>query len=202
MDLFEAIKTQRAMRRLKPDPIPDDYLRKILEAAIHAPSGGNRQRWAFIMVRDREQLASLGTLYSKGFERLVESGYFGSGDPTASKIGASAKHLANHFHEVPVIIAACMHTKGRDDLFSAGASIYPAVQNILLAARALNIGSTLTTIHRFYNDDVRAVLGVPAEYEVASLIPLGYPMGNFGSGERRSLDEVVHFNRWDEPPTW
>jgi len=203
LDLFDAIHTQRAMRRLKTDPIPDDLLHKILEAAVRAPSGGNRQQWAFVVVREREIIAQLGELYRRSFERLVESGYFSRGDvPDADgKIARSAQHLAEHMKEVPVIIIACLHVEGRSDMFSAGASIYPAVQNILLAARALGIDGTLTTIHRYHNEEVKKLLGIPDAYDTAALIPLGYPLGRFGAGPRRPLEEVVHFERWNQPPT-
>jgi nitroreductase len=205
LDLFEAIHTQRAMRRLKTDPIPDDALRQILEAAIRAPSGGNRQRWAFLVVRKPETVAKLGDLYRKGFQRLVESDYFSQShlaDDVKLRIGRSAQHLAEHFDAVPVVIVACLYVKGRLDRFTAGASIYPAVQNIMLAARALGIGSTLTTIHRFHKDEVHALLGIPDDYDSAALIPLGYPLGKFGSGTRRPLEEVVFFEEWGQPPDW
>lgn len=208
MDLFEAIYTTRAMRRLKPDPIPDDVLRTILNAAIRAPSGGNSQGWTFLVVRDPEQRRRLADIY-----RPLLGGLFGpdgpygrlldSSDPRVAeqtrKMANSALYLAEHMQDAPVIVVPCIRTGGRPTEVSTGSSIYPAVQNLMLAARAVGVGSTLTTIHRQREAEVKAALGIPAEYETAALIPLGYPRGRWGVAERRPLDEVVFGDRWGEP---
>lgn len=205
MDFFEAISTQRAIRRLTPDPIPDEVLRRILEAAICAPSGGNRQSWSFVVIRDADLRAKIGEHYREAyFKELFNLPYYRdalavSPDSPLAKVVASSRHLAEHLAEAPVLILACLDTRGMSPGITQGASIYPAVQNILLAARALGIGSTLTTIHRFRDRQIKELLGIPPEVETAALIPLGYPLGKFGRAPRRPLDEVVYFDRWGGP---
>ena len=206
MDFFDVVGTQRAMRRLKPDPIPADAIRRILDAAICAPSGGNRQGWSFIIVRDAAIRARLGALYRESFAELVskvpayQQAASAPPDSAERKMIASAQHLADHMAEVPVVIAACIAADGARPGLTSGASIYPAVQNILLAARALGIGSTLTTVHhRFRHAEVKAALGVPDDVEVAALIPLGYPLGSFGRPPRRAVTDVAHGDRWGAP---
>lgn len=207
MDLFEAIHTQRAIRRLKPDPIPDSMIRQLLEAAICAPSGGNRQGWVFIVIRDPELKARLGELYREGVQELLKVPYYrdaaaASSDSPAGKLMASARHLAEHLQEAPVLILACLNIEGLAPGITMGSSIYPAVQNILLAARGLGIGSTLTTIHRFRDSRVKELLGIPPGVETAALIPLGYPLGKFGRPPRKPVREVAYVDRWGQPPAW
>jgi nitroreductase len=204
MDFFEAVSTQRAIRRLRPDPIPDDVIRRILDAAICAPSGGNRQTWRFIVIRDPATRARLGELYRNAFGELLELPYYrdaaaASADSSAGRLIASARHLAEHLSEAPVLILACIATDGTRSTLATGASIYPAVQNLLLAARALGIGSCLTTIHRFRDQPVKALLGIPADVETAALIPLGYPRGKFGPPPRQPVTEVAFAEAWGRP---
>jgi len=206
MDFFDVVHTQRAIRRLKTDPIPPDVIRQMLEAAICAPSGGNRQGWRFIVVQDTAVKARIAALYRDSFAQLVstvptyqQATKAPAGSPDRKMI-ESAQHLADHMAEAPVLILACMTTDGVRPGVTSGASIYPAVQNIMLAARALGIGSTLTTVHhRFRHAEVRAALGVPDDVEVVALIPLGYPLGKFGRPPRRPLAEVAYADRWGAP---
>lgn len=207
MDLFEAIHTQRAIRRLKPDPIPDEAIRQLLEAAICAPSGGNRQGWFFIVIRDPKVKARLGELYREGVQELLKIPYYKNAadappDSPAGRMLASALHLAQHLQDAPVLILACLNTEGAAPGITMGSSIYPAVQNILLAARGLRIGSTLTTIHRFRDREVKELLGIPTGVETAALIPLGYPLGKFGRPPRTPAREVTYFDRWGQSPQW
>lgn len=206
MDFFDVVHTQRAIRRLEPDPIPPDVIRQVLEAAICAPSGGNRQGWTFIVVRDAAVRSRIAALYRESFAQLVASvptyrqATKAPADSPDRKMIESAQHLADHMAEVPVLILACIATDGARPGLTSGASIYPAAQNIMLAARALGIGSTLTTVHhRFRHAEVKAALGVPDDVEVAALIPLGYPRGKFGRPPRRPLSEVVYADRWGTP---
>ena len=208
MDVLEAIYTTRAMRRVKPDPIPDEVLRAILDAAIRAPSGGNQQPWSFLVVRDPALRKGLQELYKPLIEAL-----FASGGPYAAllevedaelreqnrRVRNSALYLGDHLHEAPVIVIACIRTGGQRTSVTTGSSIYPAVQNLMLAARAFGVGSTLTTVHRARQDEVRALLGIPPEVETAALIPLGYPRGRWGVAERRPLEEVAFADRWGQP---
>ena len=205
MDILEAIYTTRAMRRVKPDPIPDDVLRAILDAAIRAPSGGNQQPWSFLVVRDQALRKGLQEIYKP----LIDS-LFAPGGPYAGmlevedeeareqnrRVRNSALYLGDHLHEAPVIVIACIRAGGQRTSITTGSSIYPAVQNLMLAARAYGVGSALTTIHRGRQDEVRELLGIPAEVETAALIPLGYPRGRWGVAKRRPLEEVVFADRW------
>jgi len=202
MDFFDVVTTQRAIRRLKTDPIPDAALRQIMDAAICAPSGGNRQGWSFLVVRDPARRARLGELYREAWGELMKVPYYAGAakeppDSPAGKMLASARHLGEHLGEAPVLILPCIALdSGVQPTLTTGASIYPAVQNIMLAARALGIGSCITTIHRFRDAQVKELLGIPADVETAALIPLGYPLGKFGRPPRRQLREVAFADRW------
>jgi len=202
MDFFEVVTTQRAIRRLKPDPIPDAALRQIMDAAICAPSGGNRQGWSFLVVRDPAKRARLGDLYREAWGELMKVPYYRDAasappDSPAGKMLASARHLGEHLGEAPALILACIALDpGVKPTLTTGASIYPAVQNIMLAARALGIGSCITTIHKFRDAQVKDLLGIPADVETAALIPLGYPRGKFGRPPRRPLREVAFADGW------
>jgi nitroreductase len=204
MDFFDVVTTQRAMRRLKPDPIPDAALRQILDAAICAPSGGNRQGWSFLVVRDAGRRARLGELYREAWGELMKVPYYAAAskeppDSPAGKMLASARHLSEHLGEAPALILACIAIDaGAQPTLITGSSIYPAVQNIMLAARALGIGSCLTTIHRYRDAQLKELLGIPPHVETAALIPLGYPRGRFGRAPRRPLGEVAFVDRWGQ----
>ncbi len=207
MDLFEAIYTLRSMRRLKPDPIPDEAIRTILDAAIRAPSGSNQQNWAFIVVRDRALKEAIAPHYRAGWQRLVESRYrpqleaanlSDEARRTQVRLTRSAAHLAEHLEEAPVWIFPCLRVGDRPPGLTSGSSIYPAVQNLMLAARQLGIGSTLTTLHKHGNDEVNRLLGLPEGWDTAALIPLGYPLGKWGRAERRPVEEVAFGERFGQ----
>src|SRR3990170_8725782 len=162
MDVFEVINTTRAMRRLKPDPIPDDLIWKVLDAAIRAPSGGNRQPWNFIVIRDPDTKKKIAEYYLDSWNKsygLIKQAALAS--PATAQTYASAEHLANHLAEVPVFIIATVNQSGVAPVSPDGASIYPAVQNLMLAARALGLGTTLTTLHPAHEDEVKQLLGIP-----------------------------------------
>ena len=202
MDFFETVTTQRAMRRLKPDPIPDAVLRQIMDATICAPSGGNRQGWSFLIIRDPAKRARLGELYREAWGELMKVPYYRGAsaappDSPEGKMLASARHLSEHLGEAPVLVLACIGTDGRATI-TTGASIYPAVQNLMLAARALGVGSCITTIHKYRDPQVKELLGIPADVETAALIPLGYPLGKFGRPPRRPVAEVAHADHWGQ----
>jgi nitroreductase len=205
MDFFDVATTQRATRRLTPEPIPEATLRQIMDAAICAPSGGNRQGWSFLIVRDPAKRARLGELYREAWDELMKVPYYRDAaaappDSPAGKMLASARHLSEHLGEAPVLIVACIGLDpGVKATLTTGASIYPAAQNLMLAARALGIGSCITTIHRFRDAQVKDLLGIPADVETAALIPLGYPRGKFGRPPRRPLREVAFADRWGQP---
>jgi nitroreductase len=204
MDFFDVVTTQRAMRRLEPRPIPEAVLRQIMDAAICAPSGGNRQGWSFVVVRDPAKRARLGELYREAWGELMKVPYYAGAakeppDSPAGRMLASARHLSEHLGEAPVLVLACIALDpGVKPSLTTGASIYPAVQNLMLAARAHGIGSCITTIHRFRDAQVKELLGIPADVETAALIPLGYPRGRFGRPPRRPLHEVAFADRWGD----
>ncbi len=199
MDVFEVIGTLRAMRRLKPDPVSDEDVWKILDAAIKAPSGGNRQPWNFLVVRDPEAKRKLGEYYLDAWSKA----YAGAGramqsDPRSARNFRSADHLAHHLAEAPVIIIATIRKGGFDVGPMAGSSIYPAVQNLMLAARALGLGTTLTSLHKLHEDDVKSLLGIPEQVETMALIPLGWPQGRFGAPMRLPVEKVVYWEKFGE----
>jgi nitroreductase len=199
MDIFEAINTQRAMRRLKPDPVPDELIWKLLDAAVRAPSGGNRQPWSFIVIRDAETKAKIAEYYLDSWNKsygLIKQAAMAS--PETAKTYASAEHLANHLADVPVLIIAAVNLSMVAPVSPPGASIYPAVQNLMLAARALGLGTTLTTFHRTYEAEVKQLLGIPDGVETFALIPLGWPRGKFGSGQRIPTERVVFWDKWGQ----
>jgi nitroreductase len=210
--LFEAIYSTRSMRRLKPDPIPREVMEKIIEAGVHAPSGSNFQNWAFVVVEATDDKRFIRDRYLKYYRELERLGSIPSMDAIPEdrrRMFATATHLAEHMDEVPVLLLACTGTdfptyadanNPRSVTATLHASIYPAVQNILLAARALGIGATLTTLHYFFEKELKERLGIPADKEVAGLIPMGYPLGRFGRTTRRSGQDVTHWGRWQAGP--
>ncbi len=218
--LFEAIYSARSLRRLKPDPVPEDLITKILDAAIRAPSAGNAQNWAFVVVRDPEQRRKLGIIYRRASD-IAAAVYAARGRPPhlteqqfARMLGAGG-HLWEHIGEAPVLLVPCQHRpvvpprealppdiadRYENELAYIdrirGASIYPAVQNILLACRALGLGTVITTNHIRCEDEVKAVLGIPDDVATFALMPIGWPLDAFGPLTRRPLVEVVHTDRW------
>jgi len=203
MDFLEVVSTQRAIRRFTPQPVSDDTIRQVLEAAIRAPSGGNRQPWGFIVVRDFNVKRELGRLYSECADELIAKTPFyakaledPAADPAAARMMRSSRYLVEHFTDVPAFIVVCMIGDGQPFSFTQGASIYPAVQNMCLTARNLGLGTTITTIHRFRHDEMRRLLEIPPHVEIAAIIPMGYPAGRFGSGPRKPLSEVAFMDKW------
>jgi nitroreductase len=202
-DIFEVIGTQRAMRRLKSDPVPEHYIKKILWAATRAPSGGNRQGWRWLVVTDPQKKQQVQQWYKEGWDRLVASGYGDRPDlppeerASNERVMRSAQYLADHLHEVPVLVFACaLMGPGQQPDITAGSSIYPAVQNLMLAARALGLGTALTTVHRIRQNEVRELFGIPETVETAALIPIGWPRGNFGAGFRKPVEDVTYWEHW------
>jgi nitroreductase len=201
-DLFEIIGTTRSMRRLKPDPVAPELIRKILEAGVCAPSGGNMQRWRFLVVQDPEIKRTVGAYYRRAWDEVVAPRYR-SGEPAPGtsrerflRMLAAAEYLAHHIDEAPVWIVPCL--QGAAPTRTAGSSIYPAVQNMLLAARALGLGATLTTLYLNHEAETEAALGLPPDWHSYALLPIGYPVGRFGPVRRVPLEEVVYADRWGE----
>ncbi|HUN40700.1 MAG TPA: nitroreductase family protein [Acetobacteraceae bacterium] len=203
-DLFEIMRTTRSMRRLKTDPVPDELIRKILEAGACAANGGNTQKWRFLVVRDPEIKKEVAVWYKKAFDEVVGPRYASSAPPPGSDAAkykrqhSAVEYLTEHYHEAPVWIVACMED-GANPGRGAGASIYPAVQNMILAIRALGLGTTLTTRHLLHEKEAEAALGLPPGVHSYAILPVGYPMGKFGPVGRGPLAEIVYQDKWGEP---
>ncbi len=191
MPIGEAIFTQRAIRRLKPDPIPESDLRHVLEAATRAPSGGNSQPWHFVVVRDAGLRAQFGPLYREAWwAKRRDAGILGPEDlPPEYK---PAMKLADRIGEAPVIVLLCATAKGSGSM----GSVIPAAQNLLLAARALGIGGTITTLHPQVEERVHAMFRIPETAQIVYCLPLGYPRGRFGPARRKPLPEVCSYDVW------
>jgi nitroreductase len=196
MDIYEAIYTTRAMRRLKPDPIPYDVQARILDAAIRAPHIG--EGWRFILVDDPQIKSQLAPLYRQGMERMVGAPLetfieMTKGDPKMARTLRSGVHLVEHFAEVPLFLIGFGRTR-------EGSGIYPALQNAMLAARAEGVGSTLTGfLQSYFAADVMEILGVPkdAGWYMHGVVPMGYPLGKWGVGPRKPVHEVAARNSWE-----
>jgi nitroreductase len=200
LPIGEAMFTQRAIRKFKPDPISDAQLELILDAASRAPNGGNFQPARFLVIRDPERIRAFGALYREawwakrrdgpGWTRIEEI-------PPSEKGFLAAAQLADEIAQAPVVVLAFAIARG--DL---GHSVLPAVQNLLLAARALGIGSTLTTLHEDVMPRVAEMFDVPEAAEFYCCVPLGYPRGRFGTTLRRPTSETTHWDSWGQPPPW
>lgn len=229
--LLDVMATMRAMRRLKPDPVPREVLTEVVRAATWAPSGSDAQHYGFVVVTDREVMAQLAALWRDCVEvygELMGTVVPDASDDRHARMADALVYQAEHFQETPALVAACYRKSGpgarqlldirgnvalaqrlgagRLRRLAAGgraatnlaeaSSIYPAVQNLLLAARAHGLGATLTIWHLFREADFRRVLRVPADHGIYALVPMGYPVGRFGPVRRRPVDEVVHWDRW------
>jgi nitroreductase len=209
--LYAAMSTLRAVRKLRPDPVPDAVLRRLVEAASWAPTGGNVQPWRVILVRDAAAKAELGRLYRDVWTRYAG----GSRQAIAAlpqerrdateRMLAAGDHLAEHFAETPAIAIFCFNPANmaitdagleRPSVVGGG-SVYPSVQNFLLAARAEGLGCVLTTLLCQREAEVKALLGIPAEWGTCAAIPLGYPLRKgHGPISRRPVDKLAFAERW------
>jgi nitroreductase/uncharacterized protein YndB with AHSA1/START domain len=214
-DLFEALHSQRAVRRFRRAPLADAVLRQILAAATRAPSARNAQPWAFVALRDAALRRAVGRVYRDAWQRA--QAFTARTDADADIRGRAdyapmmraVDHLAEHLHEAPVLVLCCLDTNRLGPMadghghivapLSAYASIFPAVQNLMLAARGLGVGSTLTTLLYGAEVALRDAVGIPDHVHVAALVPLGYPTRPFRATQRRPLDEVAFVDRWGTP---
>ena len=209
-DLYSFMSTTRSIRRISDAPVDDAVLERILQAAIWAPSGGNRQPWRIIAVRDRALKERLGVIYSEEWAKYIDFNMQKVADASEDIQAAVAKslstgtRLAQTLADVPVV-AMFVHDPSAlyvtDTGYNrhpvvGGASLYPAVQNLLLAARAEGLGGVLTTLISAREAEVREVLGFPADWGLYAMVPLGYPKGNHGPLTRAPLSEMVKFDRW------
>ena len=216
IDPIEAIMTTRAIRRFSALPVADADVETCLRAAQQAPSGGNVQPQQYVVVTDPALRARLGELYRSAYDRYERT--LPTPESIADEKAAAAwkrtsdasRHLADHLGEVPVIVVflqpiiawGAVDEQGPMDIGRLDASVYPAVQNFCLAARSLGLGTALTTVVRLHSAEVLEALGVPgkdngdARFEIAALVPVGYPVGNFGVAPRKPAAAVTHWDTW------
>jgi nitroreductase len=211
----ELLTTTRAVRRRLDltRPVARELVEECLEIALQAPTGGNRQRWSFVVVGDPARRAALADLYRRGFDHYRTDGIDGRGrrgstpNPEQERVLRSALHLRDHMHEVPVLLVPCIRPRTDDrpivEQASAFGSILPAVWSFMLAARARGLGTTMTTVHLFHEHEAAEILGIPFDTVMqVGLIPVAHAIGtDFKSGRRRGMDDVVHWDGWSSPET-
>jgi nitroreductase len=220
--LFEIMRTMRAMRRLQPDPVPDELLERLVEAATWAPSGSNEQGYEFVVVTDRALMARLAPLWGRSVDAYLDS--VGRVTPAGQNDGVrrAARYQREHFHETPALIVACYRSRRPDAATAArllrsfpptdaarllaraprinalaeASSVYPGVQNLLLAARALGLGAVVTIWHLMLEHEWKRELGIPRGVNTYAVVPVGWPLGRFGPVTRRPAAEAIHRDRW------
>ncbi|MCP5058124.1 MAG: nitroreductase family protein [bacterium] len=198
--LLEGIRTTRAIRRLRSDPVPREVIRKVCEAGTFAPSGGNRQPWRFVAVTDAERRRWVADRYRPRFHAyLAPALERAENDPAFPEAGRrlqrAAIHLADHLHEAPVHLFVAAYTRRGKPQFQA---VMPCIQNVLLACRAVGLGASLTTLHTGFGEECDRWLGLPENCPSCALIPIGWPVGKYGRPPRRSVDELLHWDHFEE----
>ena len=210
VDLLTGLATTRAIRRYRDEPIPEADLSTILWHATRAPSGSNRQPFRFLVLRDGPKAVAAKAMLGESFRSMwsakrANDGYdAGSGvveDSPKARMAATMQHFVDHFEATPVVVLACLR-RHRDPHPTEGASVYPACQNLLLAARALGYGGVMTGWHGFVEAELRALLAIPDEVAISATIPLGRPVGHHGPVRRRPIGELVFDDEWDGPADW
>lgn len=211
--LYEGLMTTRALRRFTDAPVSTEQVEACIRAAVQAPSGGNIQPWQMVVIDDREVMGRLAELYRRCYDRyeralLPTARSFRTDDDRRSfeRTAAAARHLSDHFHEVPVAVAFCVadidltlrDDDGPLDIGSVLGSVFPAVQNFMLAARSFGLGTSLTTVHRIEQQATRDILGIPEKLQIVAIIPMGHPVGSFGVARRKPAEAVTHWNRFGE----
>ena len=204
LTLMEGLHSTPARRYLSEEPITEDIIWAILDAAIRGPSGGNNQNWRWLVVRDQMVKNRIAGWYREGWNQLYgirrDSVLQGrdKDDCLGPRNYLSAEYLANHIHEAPVWVFAILSKIAKKNNPRLGASIYGAVQNLVLAARAYGLGATLTTLYAGYEKEVKELLRIPEDSMTMALIPLGYPnRGKWAQPKRRSVEDVTYWDYWD-----
>ncbi len=211
MDLEEALLTTRAMRRFTDEAVTDEQIEACLRAAVQAPSGGNIQPYQFLVVTETELKADIGALYLRAWQRYAPA--VAAVTPPAKDAAAGERHrrnlaasddLAHRIGSAPVLVLVLMpkismvvrDDSGEMDVGPTYASVYPAVQNFILACRSQGLGTVLTTVYRIYENELRELLGVPDRYEVVALLPVGHPTGRWGVAPRRPASSLTSWNHF------
>ena len=203
---FDLVGDVRAMRRLKPDPVPHDLLMKVLGAGVKAPSGMNSQPWSFLVLREAEDKQ----WFAERYKAAIESRFGGlsvadEDDSPMARQFRALRYQMNHMQEFPLLLIVCglrdwpfkVPEAERVGLAPPNyGAIYPCVQNILLACRAVGLGAALTTMHQVFEEELMERFQIPVEYGVVVTMPIGYPMGRFGPVSRRPAEEVTYHGRW------
>lgn len=197
--LLEGIRTTRAIRRLRTDPVPPELIRKVCEAGTFAPSGGNRQPWIFVAVTEPERRAFVAERYRRAFGDYIAPALEAAEAPDFPEARRrnlrAALHLAEHLAEVPVHLFVAGWTRRGTPQNQA---LFPAIQNVLLACRAVGLGASLTTVHRAYGEEIDSYLGLSPRTPSCALLPIGWPAGRYGRPPRLSVDECLHWERYAE----
>jgi nitroreductase len=207
MDVFQAMTEMRAMRRIKPDPVPREEIEDLIRYATHAPSGGNSQGWRFVVVTDPELRKQIGEIYRKAINVYVTK-INTKPEPHQTReewerMITAVRWQGQHMGEIPVHIFPCLKDapgsafQNPVSAKSIGANIFPAVQNLLLAARAKGLAATLTTLHLMFEHEINALLKLPERAATFALIPVGYPVGKFGPTRRLPVAELIGWDGWD-----
>jgi nitroreductase len=198
LPLLEGIRTTRAIRRLKPDPVPRTLIRKVCQAGTFAPSGGNRQPWFFIAVTEAERRAWIAERYARVFDAYIAPAVAAARDPDYPEAKRrnmrGAIHLAEHLHEVPVLLFVAGWTRRGQPQLQA---LFPAIQNVLLACRAVGLGASLTTVHLAFGRELDEWLGLPENCPTCAMLPIGWPRGGFWRPPRRPVDECLRWERFE-----
>lgn len=197
--LEEAIYNSRAMRRLKPDEVPEEMLRKLVDAARQAPSGSNTQGARYVVVRDPAVKKLLAEQNRKHAEPYIRPNLENPPNEKHKRLLEAVVWQMDHMHEIPALIVACFDYGEKVDgmgVYRGAGSVWPGVQNLLLTARALELGAAPTTLALRDQDAIREILNLPETFAALVLIPVGYPMGKFGPVSRMPLDDMMKFDSW------
>ena len=205
MPLVDAMMTQRAVRRVLPDPVDDAIVLKCIELALRAPTGSNGQNWEFVVVKDRRVKEKLGRRYRQGWSLYGGiARRVAAGDESMQKILRAVQWQVDHFSEIPVLVVACLRGGTRVPYLptpfvgesSYFGSIYPSAQNLLLAARAMGLGASLITMPLWSVTSARRILGLPLSVSPCCIVPLGWPRGRYGPTTRKPVEDVTHLDSY------
>ena len=210
-EFFNLVNNVRAMRRLKPDPVPEELIFKVLNAGVQAPSGQNTQPWEFVLVDDPEKKLWFAQRYTHAMETRfkISRETVSQGNDKLARQLAAVLYQMDHMHEAPYLLFVCglrdwpfkVPQEQRVGLAPPNyGAVYPCVQNILLACRAVGLGAALTTMHQVFEEELQAYLNIPPEYGLVVTIPIGWPQGHFGPVKRIPAERKTHLNTWGQQP--